>query len=100
METPPELEAVAGDNDDIRITDREYDDEHVIAVDFGPAVGEPSLDIADGMAIVVVERAGDQAEPPPTASTADVSEQFEFAIPADATAVVVNNSVLTITAAK
>lgn len=79
METPSELEAAAGDRDDVTITTREYDDEQVIAVDFGPTGDEPSLDVVDETAIVVV---GDQ--------------QFEFDVPADANEVTVNDGVLTI----
>ncbi|GAB3666961.1 DUF7127 family protein [Halopiger thermotolerans] len=79
METPPELEAAAGEKDDAKITNREYEDEQVIAVDFGPSSGEPTLDIAGDTAIVVV---GD--------------DQFEFEIPSDATDVTVNDGILTI----
>ena len=79
METPPELEAAAGDKDDVTITEREYEDEQVIAVDFGPTGGKPSLDIVDDTAIVVVD-----------------DEQFEFDIPSDANEVTVNDGILTI----
>lgn len=80
METPPELEAAAGEQDEIAITNREYDEENVIAVDFGPIAGEPTLDIADGTAIVVVD-----------------GKHYEFDIPSDASDVTVNDGVLTIT---
>lgn len=79
METPPELEATADDRDDITITNREYGDESVIAVDFGPVGTEPSVDVVDGVAIVVVD-----------------GSQFEFDLPEEATAVTVNGGVLTI----
>lgn len=79
METPPELEAAARDRDHITISTRDYDDEDVIAVDFGPVGDEPTLDVIDGTAIVVV---GDS--------------QFEFDVPADAEDVTVNGGVLTI----
>ncbi|SDR27419.1 DUF7127 family protein [Natronobacterium texcoconense] len=79
METPPELEDAAGDRTDITVTNREYDEEQVIAVDFGRDVGEISLDVVDETAIVV---AGD--------------DQFEFDIPGDATDVTANDGILTI----
>jgi len=79
METPPELEAAAGETTDITITNREYEDESVIAVDFGPTGETPTVDIVDDTAIVVV---GD--------------EQFEFDVPEDASDVTVNDGILTI----
>ncbi len=79
METPPELEAVADETTDITITNREYEDESVIAVDFGPVGETPTVDIVDDTAIVIV---GD--------------EQFEFAIPEDASDVTVNDGIMTI----
>ncbi|ELZ05707.1 DUF7127 family protein [Natrialba asiatica] len=81
METPPELEAAAGEQNDITITNRQYDEEQIIAVDFGPISGEPTLDIVGETAIVVVD-----------------GSQFEFSIPADANDVIINDGVLTITA--
>ena len=80
METPPELEAAAADRDDVTITTREYGTEQVIAVDFGPTGDEPSLDIVDGTAIVVVD-----------------DQQFEFDVPSSASEVTVNDGILTIT---
>ncbi|MFC4439763.1 MULTISPECIES: DUF7127 family protein [Natrialbaceae] len=79
METPPELEAAAGENDEVTITEREYDEEYVIAVDFGRRAGKPTLDVVDETAIVVVD-----------------DGQFEFAIPSDATEVTVNDGILTV----
>ncbi len=79
METPPELEAAAGNRDDVTITTREYDDEAVVAVDFGLVTGEPTLDVVDDTAIVVVGGA-----------------QFEFDVPPEATDVIVNDGILTI----
>lgn len=79
METPPELKDVAGDEDDITISNREYEDESVIAVDFGPVSGEPSVDVVGGTAIVTVD-----------------GEQFEFDVPSGASDVTVNDGVLTI----
>ncbi|RQG94568.1 DUF7127 family protein [Natrarchaeobius chitinivorans] len=80
METPPELQAAVGRTEDVTITNREYDDESVIAVDFGPAAGEPELDVVAETAIVVVDNI-----------------QFEFDVPPDATDVVVNGGILTLT---
>lgn len=79
METPPELEAAAGDRDEITISNREYDDESVVAVDFGPTGEKPAVDVVGKTAIVTV---GDR--------------QFEFDVPADATDVTVNDGILTI----
>ncbi len=79
METPPELQSTAEEQTDITISNREYEDESIIAVDFGPIPGKPSVDVFDGTAIVVV---GDQ--------------QFEFDIPSDADDVTVNDGILTI----
>ncbi len=79
METPSELEDVAGSRDDIAISNREYDDGSVIAVDFGPVSGEPSVDVVGETAIVTVDE-----------------RQFEFDVPADATDITVNDGMLTI----
>ncbi|ELZ00187.1 hypothetical protein C482_08943 [Natrialba chahannaoensis JCM 10990] len=78
METPPALEA-AGEQDEITITKRQYDEEQIIAVDFGQVAGQPTLDIVGETAIVVVD-----------------GTQFEFGIPPDATEVKMNDGVLTI----
>ena len=97
METPPELEAAVDDKDDVTITEREYDEEQIIAVDFGPTGGKPSLDVVDGTAIVVVDSAEQSSadrsggdEPP------EDGDQFEFDVPADASEVTVNDGILTI----
>ncbi|QLG47732.1 DUF7127 family protein [Natrinema halophilum] len=79
METPPELEDAVSGQDDIAISNREYEDESIIAVDFGPIAGEPSVDVVGGTAIVTVDE-----------------RQFEFDVPADASDVAVNDGVLTI----
>ncbi|OIB58025.1 DUF7127 family protein [Natrialba sp. SSL1] len=79
METPPELEAAAGEQDEITITNRQYDEEQVIAVDFGQVAGQPTLDIVGETAIVVIDGA-----------------QFEFGIPTDANEVKINDGILTI----
>lgn len=97
METPPELEAAADDREEVTITTREYGNEQVIAVDFGPTGGKPDLDVVDDTAIVVVDsaehRSADRSggdEPPEDGS------QFEFEVPADANDVTVNDGILTI----
>lgn len=79
METPPELRHVAGDEDDITISNREYEDESIIAVDFGPTGEKPTVDIVDETAIVTIGE-----------------KQFEFDVPAGATDVTVNDGILTI----
>lgn len=79
METPPQLRDVAGDEDDIAIGNREYEDESVIAVDFGPTGEEPTVDVVGDTAIVTVG-----------------GKQFEFDIPAGARDVTVNDGILTI----
>lgn len=79
METPHKLEAVAGNQEAITIRKQEYDEETVIAVDFGPAAGNPSLDIVDNTAIVVLD-----------------NDQFEFEIPSGANEVFINDGILTI----
>lgn len=81
METPPALEAAAGERGGVSIGRRDYDDETVIAVDFGPTNDEPAVDVVGDTAIVVVD-----------------GTQFEFDVPADADEVVVNDGVLTIRA--
>ncbi|NHN48823.1 hypothetical protein G9464_14635 [Halostella sp. JP-L12] len=79
METPAELEDAAGEREEITITEREYDEESLVAVDFGPAGGTPTVDVIDGTAIVVVD-----------------GEQYEFEMPPGASDVAVNGGVLTI----
>ncbi|WP_049992153.1 DUF7127 family protein [Natrinema salifodinae] len=79
METPPELEAAADDQNDVTITNREYEGESVIAVDFGPTGAKPSVDVVGDTAIVTVD-----------------GNQFEFDVPSDASDVTVNDGILTI----
>lgn len=79
METPTELEDVAGSQIDVAVANRDYDDGSIITVDFGPVAGEPSVDVVGGTAIVVVD-----------------GEQFEFDVPTDADEVSVNGGILTI----
>jgi hypothetical protein len=83
METPNELEEVAGNQEAIEITERDYDDENVVAVDFGPAGGELTVDIVDDTAIVIVD-----------------GKQFEFEVPENASDVTINDGILTITEEK
>ena len=80
METPPELETLANSAVDIAVSNHDYDGEHVIAVDFGPDVRDPSLDVVDGTVTVVVE-----------------GRRFEFELPSTANDVTLNDGVLTIT---
>lgn len=79
METPTELRDVAGAQDDVTITRRDYEGETVIAVDFGPVTDEPSLDVVGDTAIVVFD-----------------GRQLEFDVPPDAKEVTLNGGVLTI----
>lgn len=79
MEAPRELRSAANELDDVTITRRDYDDESVVAVDFGPGV-EAVLDIVDDTAIVV---AGDR--------------QYEFRVPPEATEITTNDGLLLIT---
>lgn len=79
METPQELEIVASEYPDVTISYTEYDDETVIAVDFGPKTGGLSVDIVDETAIVVVD-----------------GQQFEFDVPTQANKVTTNDGILTI----
>lgn len=79
METPADLAAIAGNEAAVTITRREYDEESVIAMDFGLLDGEPTVDVVGDTAIVVVG-----------------GGQFEFEVPADATDVTVNDGILSI----
>lgn len=79
METPSGLEAAADNDDEITISNREYEDESIIAVDFGPLDGVPSIDVVGDTVIVTVD-----------------DEQFEFDLPAGASDVTVNDDILTI----
>lgn len=97
METPPKLEAAAGDKDGVTITEREYDEEQVIAVDFGPTGGEPSLDVVDDTAIVVVDSAEQRsADRSSGDEPLEDGDQFEFDIPSDVSEATVNDGILTI----
>lgn len=79
MDVPSELEAAAGTRDNVAVTTRAYDEETVIAVDFGPIAGDLTLDIVGETAIVVAD-----------------GTQLEFEIPTDADGVTVNDGILTI----
>ena len=78
MRAPQELRAT--DDRGTVVTEHDYDDGSLVAVDFGTARGDLAVDIVDDTAIVI---AGD--------------EQFEFELPAEASEVAANNGVLTIT---
>lgn len=76
MEAPAQLRSAADQREDITIARREYDDENVIAIDFGLDV-EASVDVLEDTAIVV---AGDR--------------QFEFEIPAGTSEITTNDGIL------
>ncbi len=77
MRIPNELRTT--DSQDTVATEYEYDGESVIAVDFGRAHADPTVDIVDDTAIVITN-----------------SGQFEFELPNEASEVTANNGVLTI----
>ncbi|WP_227380851.1 hypothetical protein [Haladaptatus halobius] len=78
MEAPRQLQSAANEQEDITITRREYEEENIITIDFGPDV-EASLDTIGETVIVV---AGDH--------------QFEFERPAEATDITTNDGMLII----
>ena len=78
MKTPRELRSEANDREDVTVTRHEYEDELVIAVDFGPDA-TAAHDVVGDTVIVV---AGDS--------------QVEFEIPSEASEIRTNNGVLTI----
>jgi hypothetical protein len=78
MEAPRQLRFAADQQDDITITYRDYDDENVIVVDFGPGV-EATLDVVGDTAIVVAN-----------------GEQYEFEVPEEASDISVNDGMLVI----
>ncbi|MFB6163622.1 MAG: hypothetical protein ABEJ31_00520 [Haloarculaceae archaeon] len=78
MEAPATLRSAADEQEEISITRRDYDDEDVLVVDFGPGV-DAKLDQVGDTAIVI---AGD--------------EQFEFQVPEDASEVTTNDGMLII----
>ena len=80
MDTPRVLQSEASQDENVNVTRTEYEDELVIAVDFGPGV-EAELDVVGDTAIVV---AGDR--------------QLEFEIPPEADEVTTNDGVLSIRA--
>lgn len=77
MKVPQSLENV--DHDDIVIRTFEYDDDSVIAVDFGTSAADISVDILGSTAIIVA-----------------ADEQFEFELPPEASDVSAKNGILTI----
>lgn len=79
MEAPAQLRTAADRDEDITIGRRDYDDEHVIAIDFGPGV-DASVDVLGDTAIVV---AGDR--------------QFEFEVPTEVERLTTNDGILLLT---
>lgn len=77
MKTPRELRAA--DRQGITVRKHDYEDETVIAVDFGDDPDELTVDVVDNTAIVVVD-----------------GQQLEFDVPAEASEVTVNDGILTI----
>lgn len=77
MRVPQPLKEI--DRQDAVVRTLEYDDESVIAVDFGPVTDDISLDVVGDTVLVIVD-----------------GSQFEFDLPAEARDVSVNNGVLTI----
>lgn len=77
MEIPRELETVVDDEREIRVHEREDDDESVLTVDFGPTAGDLSVDTVEDTAIVVT---GD--------------DQFEFEVPDGVDEVTTNDGML------
>ncbi|WP_227380570.1 DUF7127 family protein [Haladaptatus halobius] len=61
------------------IRKHEYDDENILAVDFGLNTGEISLYIVASTAIINID-----------------GEQFEFEVPADADEIIINDGIPTI----
>lgn len=78
MEAPRQLRTIAEEQEDIVISHREYENENVVAVDFGPGA-DATIDTIGDMAIVV---AGDR--------------QFEFDVPEEATEISTNDGILLI----
>ena len=77
METPEELQTA--DRQGVIVREHEYEDENVIAVDFGVNTNELSVDIVEDTAIVVVD-----------------GQQIEFEVPSGAEEVTTNDGILTI----
>lgn len=68
------------DSDGVTVRTYDYEDGGVLAVDFGSAGENASIDVVGGTVIVVTD-----------------DDQFEFELPAEAGDVSMNNGVLTIT---
>lgn len=79
MEAPAQLRTAADSREDITIARREYDGEHVIAIDFGPGV-DATLDVVGDTAIVI---AGDR--------------QYEFDVPPGSVEMTTNDGILLLT---
>lgn len=78
MEAPRQLRSIANEQENVAITRREYEEENVIAVDFGPGT-DATIDTIGDTAIVV---AGDR--------------QFEFEVPSEASEITTNDGILLI----
>lgn len=77
METPEALRTA--DRQGVVVREHEYEDENVIAVDFGVSTNELSVDIVEDTVIVVVD-----------------GQQIEFELPPGAEEVRTNDGILTI----
>ncbi|MDQ2050285.1 hypothetical protein RBH26_07280 [Natronolimnohabitans sp. A-GB9] len=77
MKVPSSLENV--DQDDVVVRTVEYDDDSLIAVDFGNSAADISVDVLGSTAIIIAN-----------------GEQFEFELPPEASEVTARNGVLTI----
>ena len=80
MKTPRELRSEASEEESVTVTRNEYEDELVVAVDFGPGVNAEHDVVGDTVIVV----AGDR--------------QVEFEMPPEADEIATNNGVLTIRA--
>lgn len=78
MKVPDPLRTAS--SEDVVVRSVEYDDESVIAVDFGTAAADVSVDVVGSTTIVVTD-----------------GDQFEFELPPEASDVTARNGVLTIT---
>lgn len=79
METPHELRRVGDADGGVMVRRYDYGGETVVAADLGRTGSEPSVDVVEETALVVVD-----------------GKQFEFEVPDEADDVTVNGGVLTI----
>lgn len=78
MEAPQQIRSAAEEHDDVSITQREFDGETELTVDFGPGA-DASLDRVGDTAIVVAD-----------------DRHYEFEVPADASEITTNDGMLII----